>query len=252
MDITSTYPKWEIDRPPPPEMVMEEYARDGVLMEVMPVPVPAPMMMMAPPPPPPMMAQQEDLGDLKLYRIPEPVTVAALSRKQVAMIDRKGVKFERIHTGIFNGSFYAPPSYAMPSQPAALILRTENLKTNGLGLPLPAGGVAVFEQGGGASLLVGESSLKDRAIGEDVELGGGASPDVRYVTTSLPRTKDTAAFTVRVTNARSTPETFELPLPLRIRSASGPLIERKGGKVWRVIVPANGTAELNVTFETRQ
>jgi hypothetical protein len=252
MDITSTYPAWDVERPPPPEMVMEEYARDGVLMEVMPVP----MMAMAPPPPPPpappaMMAQQEDLGDLKLYRIPEPVTVAALSRKQVAMIDRKGVKFERIYTGYFNGSFYAPPSYAMPGQPAGLILRIENLDRNGLGLPLPAGGVAVFEKGGGASLLVGESSLKDRAIGEEVELGGGASPDVRYVTTSLLRTKDAAPFTVRVTNARSTPETFELPLPLKIKSASDTMIERKGAKVWRVVVPANGAAELTVTFDVK-
>lgn len=231
---------------------MEEEARDGVLMEVMSVPLPM-MMVPAPPPPapPPMMAQQEDLGDLKLYRIPEPVTVAALSRKQVAMIDRKGVSFDRIYTGYFNGSFYAPPAYAMPSQPAGLILRTENLDKNGLGLPLPAGSVAVFEKGGGASLLVGESNLKDRAVGEEVELGGGASPDVRYVTTSLPRTKDTAPFTVRVTNARSTPETFELSLPLKIRSASDTMIERKGGKVWRVVVPANGAVELNVTFDLK-
>ncbi len=251
MDVTSTYPKWDIERPPPPEMMMEPDSRDGVLMEVMP----APMMAMAPPPSPPaapvMMAQQEDLGDLKLYRIPEPVTVAALSRKQVAMIDRKGVKFSRIYAGYFNGSFYTPSFFAMPNQPAAVILRTENKEEDGLGLLLPAGAVAVFETAGGASMLVGESGLKDQAIGEEVELRAGASPDVRYVTTSLPRTDGKAPFTVRVTNARSTPETFELPLPFKIGSSSASLIERKGGKVWRVTVPANGAAELNVTFDTR-
>ncbi|CUS43428.1 hypothetical protein MGWOODY_Smn238 [hydrothermal vent metagenome] len=214
-------------------------------------------MMMAPPPPPPppppapvpvMVAQQEDLGDLKLYRIPEPVTVAALSRKQVAMIDRKGVRFERIYTGVFNGALDGQP-VAMPSEPAALVLRTANSESKGLGLPLPAGAVAVFEAAGGTPMLVGESGLKDRAIGEEVELGAGTSPDLRYVTTALPRGKRRAAFTVRVTNARATSETFELPLPFKVKSASMPLVERKGVKTWRVAVPANDAVVLNVTFD---
>ena len=38
-----------------------------------------------------MSASQEELGDLKLYRIPEPVTVAAHSQKQVAFLERAGV-----------------------------------------------------------------------------------------------------------------------------------------------------------------
>lgn len=256
MDITSTYPKWSIERPPPPQMVIDEgytanivvkaSRRDRMMM--------APPMMVAPAPPPTpepvMMAQQEELGDLKLYRVPEPVTVAALSRKQVAMIDRKGVTFDRIYTGYFNGSLYSPP-FSMPSQPAGLVLRTENKEAKGLGLPLPAGGVAVFETAGGASMLVGESGLKDLAIGDEVELRAGASPDLRYVTTALPRVAGKAPFTIRVTNARATPETFELPLTLKIGTSSAPLIERKGGKVWRTTVPANGSAVLDVTFDTR-
>src|SRR3546814_1108052 len=37
------------------------------------------------------MAEQEALGDLKLYRIPEPVTVAANSQRQVALLERSDV-----------------------------------------------------------------------------------------------------------------------------------------------------------------
>ena len=197
-----------------------------------------------------MVAQQEELGDLKLYRIPEPVTVAARSRKQVAMIDRKGVTFERVYVAEFNGSLYNPPG-EMPSMAASLILRTENRDAKGLGLPLPSGAVTVFESARGSPMLVGESGLKDRAIGDEVELGAGASPDLRYVIMARPRTKRKAPFTVRVTNARSTPETFELTLPYKIASASGPVVQRKGRKIWRVTVPANGAAVLNVTFDTR-
>ncbi|WEJ99358.1 MAG: hypothetical protein P0Y59_20890 [Candidatus Sphingomonas phytovorans] len=249
MDITSTHPKWSIDRAPPQMEMLRGYSDIVVTASR------RDRMMMAPPPPPPppapvpvMVAQQEDLGDLKLYRIPEPVTVAALSRKQVAMIDRKGVRFERIYTGVFNSTLDGQ-SVAMPSQPAELVLRTENSDAKGLGLPLPAGAVAVFEAAGGTPMLVGESGLKDRAIGEEVELGAGTSPDLRYVTTALPRGKRRAAFTVRVTNARATPETFELPLPFKVKSASMSLVERKGVKTWRVAVPANDVVVLNVTFD---
>ena len=44
-----------------------------------------------------MQAQQEDLGDLKLYRIPEPVTVAANSQKQVALIEQAAVKVDNVY-----------------------------------------------------------------------------------------------------------------------------------------------------------
>jgi len=45
-----------------------------------------------------MVADQEDLGDLKLYRVPEPVTVNAKGQKQVAMIVKPGAAFDRIYT----------------------------------------------------------------------------------------------------------------------------------------------------------
>jgi len=196
-----------------------------------------------------MIAQQEALGDLKLYRIPEPVTVAAQSSKQVAMIDRKGIRFDRVYTGTF-GSTYNQPSPS-PSRPAALVLRTENRDTNGLGLPLPAGRVAVFEAAGAEPMLVGESDLKDRAVGDEVEFGVGMSSDVRYVIAPQPRSRRRMPFTVRVTNARSTPESFELAMPEKIASTSAALIERKGHKVWRVVVPANGDASLSLVLKTR-
>ena len=44
-----------------------------------------------------MVAQQEELGDLKLYRIPEPVTVAAHSQKQVAFLERDRVAADFVY-----------------------------------------------------------------------------------------------------------------------------------------------------------
>ena len=39
-----------------------------------------------------MLAEEEALGDLKLYRVPEPVTVSAKSLKQIAFLDQDEVE----------------------------------------------------------------------------------------------------------------------------------------------------------------
>jgi hypothetical protein len=195
------------------------------------------------------MAQQEELGDLKLYRIPEPVTVAALSRKQVAMIDRQQVKFERVYLGERFEALAYDADDQRESRSAALTLRLRNKKEDGLGLPLPAGGVAVFERARDADLLVGESRLADRAVDEEVELGAGQSTELRYLVTALPLSGRKRPYRVRVTNARDTAATFEIGIPYKPARTSTPLIERKGVPTWRTIVPANGAAELEFTLE---
>lgn len=251
MDITSTHPRWGIERnPPAPPSVEAISAEDiGGFEEIV---VSASLQRAPAPPPPPvpvMMAQQEELGDLKLYRIPEPVTVAALSRKQVAMIDRKKVAFTRVYTGSFEQFDYERDAGEPESRPSARILRTENCEGKGLGLPLPAGRVAVFERAREEPLLVGESALSDRAIGEEVEFATGESTDLRYKVVARPPSRRRQPFTVEVTNARATPETFELAIPYKLASADAALVERKGIKAWRVIVPANGKAKLEFALK---
>ena len=246
MDNTSTFPAWDIEREQPQaEPIIDSLSAEDVVVTARRLRAPA-MEMAMPAPVPVMVAQQEDLGDLKLYRIPEPVTVAAQSRKQVAMIDRKQVKFARVYIGMFVPYPYDPNGRA--SEGARRVLRMDNLEAQGLGLPLPAGGVAVFEQARGESLLVGESRLTDRAIGEEVEFETGQSSDLRYKVVALPVAGKRHPYRIEVTNVRSTPETFEMALPSKL-SVRAKLIERKGATTWRTSVPANGTATLDFTLE---
>ncbi|RYY24289.1 MAG: hypothetical protein EOP62_17330 [Sphingomonadales bacterium] len=240
MDNTSTHPRWGIESEPTPmpapmmAMASEDIVVTGQRASLERARTASPVAGMV--------AQQEELGDLKLYRIPEPVTVAAQSRKQVAMLMRDKVKFARVYTGEFN-------QFAVPeSAPSTRVLRMENREAGGLGLPLPAGGVAVFERAGEQSLLVGESELADRAIGEEVEFETGESSDVRYTIISRARAGNRQPFEIQVSNARSTPETFEMPIPYKL--TGGPkLIERKGVKIWRVTVPANGKAVIKFALK---
>jgi hypothetical protein len=251
MDITSTHPSWSVERLAQRSSVDSITAEDvGSFSDIVVVAESLQRMPAPPPAPTPvMMAQQEELGDLKLYRIPEPVTVAALSRKQVAMIDRKKVTFARIYTGSFGPFGYDKEAGGPKSRPTARILRTENREGKGLGLPLPAGRVAIFERARDESLLVGESSLADRAIGEEVEFATGESSDLRYKIVARPPSSRRQPFTVEVTNARATPETFELPIPYKIASASAALVEHKGVQTWRATVPANGSARLDFALK---
>jgi hypothetical protein len=204
-----------------------------------------PPMMMAPPPPPPspvpaMMAEQEDLGDLKLYRIPEPVTVAARSQKQVALLVKEDVKADIVYRLGLSGPEPSPRAVER-------LLITRNTAADGLGLPLPAGRVALFGTGRSRPILLGRSFLGDRAVGEDVEIPLGGSSSVAVETVRVAGGPDrTGEWELKVTNAQPAPIRFEASLGeggLRIVSDTA-LARRNGELLWAVTVPANGTATL--------
>lgn len=211
-----------------------------------------PPMMMAPPPPPPppapaMMAQQEDLGDLKLYRIPEPVTVAARSQKQVALLAQNGVKAEIVH----RLHIFAPEP---GSASVARVLTTRNTKADGLGLPLPAGRVALFGAARSRPILLGRGFLADRAVGEDVEIPLPGSTSVAVETVRLAGGPDrTGDWELNVTNARPVPVLFEAYLMeggMKV-SSEAELGRRNGMPLWTATVPANGQATLRYRVDKR-
>jgi hypothetical protein len=230
--------------PPPPVAAAEMDAQDIVVTGSR---IPEANLMS--PAPVAMIAQQEELGDLKLYRIPEAVTVAANAQKQVALLVKDRVPYERIYalTQAAAGQVEEP-------RPIAIRLRMKNLKPRGLGIPLPSGAVAIFETVGERPMLIGEPRLKDSAVGEDVELEVGESPDVTYTLQRLARPEKSAHRTAAVgyrlefTNARPVTSIIEVELPINVRQElvkpSRRLGIKNGRHFWRAEVPANGRAEL--------
>jgi hypothetical protein len=87
----------------------------------------------APPPPPP-----EDLGDLKLYRVPAPTTVAARGQKQVTLLVQNAVPVERR----YRRPVY--PGQQLDGASTAVVLVLKNTKQGGLGMPLPNGSTALY------------------------------------------------------------------------------------------------------------
>lgn len=182
-------------------------------------------------------AEQEDLGDLKLYRIPEPVTVNAKGQKQVAMLVKPGADF--IH---YYGA--SVQNYAMQSTPMTLMLRGKNTPEKGLGLPMPQGQMMIFENSEYGPLLTGETTLKDRAIGEDVEIAVGSSADVRIQVKPQSEKADNQRWEIEITNARSTPVNVEVEIPYELRGKSKSVSKIDGVPTWKASVAGNDSATL--------
>lgn len=194
-----------------------------------------------------MEAVQEDIGDLKLYRIPERVTVAAQSQKQVAMLTREEVPFERFYRS-------APVPYGRRDTLAMVVAyRMQNTEREGLGLPLPLGRAAIFAAGAARPVLIAEASVDDTAIGEEFELEGGVSPQMTLefepvIEEGAAEDEPPSAMRVRVSNARAGRARIEIPIaPVagpRVARSSEHLVQHEGVLWWRDTVPANGTATL--------
>lgn len=191
-------------------------------------------------------AKQEELGDLKLYRIPVPVTVASKSQKQVAMFEKTAIPFVQIYETQIRADGYQETS------PLLNTLRFQNKKDDGLGLALPAGKMVAFKQVSGKRLLLGESSLDDKAVGEEVEVTIGVSPLVRYQIASIGKedTKSQSVNNMRlvITNASRNAAQVEIKLDRRdddkLRKLSQKLDRKDGKDFWQVTIPANSERVL--------
>jgi hypothetical protein len=212
--------------------------------------------------------EQEQLGDLKLYRVPDRTTVAARQSKQVRLLDRQAIPVSFVY-----GADLAA-NQPTASAPASLLLRTLNTAANHLGLPLPSGRIAVFAETGGETLLQHESAMRDLAADEEVEINLGDSPAVEVtarkektsidpartrllpLVPGLPALRSVAVDDVdrvEVSNGRSMEIHFELRLQLpeggRVVRADHPLGTKNGRPIFRLTIPAGETATLRYQTE---
>lgn len=186
------------------------------------------------------MAKSESLGDLKLYRIPVPVTVAARSQKQVAFLQKERITGQLVYHSRIDGE--------EPGEPT-MLFRFRNRKADGLGDPLPAGKVVVYQDSVYGRMVVGESSLPDKAVEEEVEMTFGEPANVTQETETLAGRNDKwTDHAVTIRNANPFPVRYEIDFPTgastRYLNLPGKLQAKPGKRVWAVTIGANGTANL--------
>jgi hypothetical protein len=226
-----------------------------------PPPPPAP----PPPPPPPPMAEQGELGDYKIYTLPERTTVAARQTKQVRFLERRDVPVDRIHR--IRVAPRADVSGAFGPFETDIVLRLDNDPGSALGVPLPGGTWSLRQQQReGAAFFSGEARSTDRPVGLPVELMIGQSPNVRASIRTVDyrssTTDDltTSIYTVEVvvSNAGRDPATVEIipqdyyrPGFLIMDESLASAITENGYPAWTVGL-APGTSEtLTYTYRIR-
>lgn len=186
------------------------------------------------------MAVREDLGDLKLYSTPFPVTVAARSQKQVAFLSKPKVKGKLLYR--------VSMQYGDPGD-VELLFRFRNTAENGIGEALPAGQVALFQDAAGRRMLVGEARIDDKTLNEDVDLVFGEAGNVTVEDEEIRDGGLWEEDRLTVRNANPFPIQFEAEFQNDENTYyghfSGKTLKRRGKLVWVATISANGTAILD-------
>lgn len=203
-------------------------------------------------------AAREQLGDFYLYPLAERTTIADKQTKQVSFLDVKGAAATSGYE--FRNDWMGT---ATEAKSASSVLRFSNARQGGLGDALPAGTVRVYVRDArGQAQFTGESHIDHTPQGSSIALTTGEAFDVKVQPVVEERTKlGDARWRTRMrytlTNARAAPVTVDviqagLWEDTRITAETQKSARRDADTaVWRVAVPANGTATLTVTFDTR-
>lgn len=166
------------------------------------------------------LAEMRELGDYKLYAVPEPTTIAARQSKQVLFLGQSRVPFTRVYTFSADEDSLMDDNDFQPRSPIAT-LRLQNKESDGLGKPLPAGVMSVMEPGPAGAMLAGQDQIDDIPVGLPVELELGKAMDIwiepkvqedrRLRTDGHPENRLTVE--VRLGNDKPVPITLEYRQP---------------------------------------
>ena len=225
------------------------------------------MRALAPPPPPPPaplapIATQSDLGDYKLYTLPEPTTMAANQTKQVRFLEQGGASYRRVYRYRLEAPLYdaSHVPHIAPQPPGALIaLKLVNDASHGLGNPLPSGHLVVMSAPGAQGMFLGGDRIEDTPTGADLTLTLGRSSLVTV------QPKVVSAFTMpgarqktdlAVTVANPGPEAAVVEIrqtsapSLKVRAEDRPHTLQGGDPCWTLTVPPRGRVVLHYSLIT--
>lgn len=230
-----------------------------------------------PPPPPPPSADtlptQRRSGEYHAYELPGTTRIGRGAIERVALFAAQPtVACERRYVVDAHSSRRPPrrplvaPGRRGPTgkRPVVATVSLHNTDKAGLGLPLPAGRVRVFEAGANGDDLLGESRLSHTPVGAQIDLQLGEAFDLgakREATAfELDRSGRTLteSFAVSLANAKPTDVVVRVieSLPRwsdwQILASSVPVAEQGAHRVeFDVPVPARGETRLTYTVRYR-
>lgn len=211
---------------------------------------------------------EEALLEYHLYTLDRPATLAENQTKQVSLLSAAGVP-TRKELLLHGADYYYQSSFGDLGQKmkVGVFVEFDNKKSAHLGLPLPKGVIRVYKKdGAGNAQFVGEDSIDHTPENEKVRLKLGDAFDVtagRKQTDfrKLPNparnsTLVESAYEVLLKNAKKEAVivTVQEPIPAdwKMLEESHPHVKAASNTaVWKINVPAEGSATLNYRVQVR-
>ena len=138
-----------------------------------------------------------------------------------------------------------------------MLFRFRNRKQDGAGDPLPAGKAVLYQDARLGRMFVGEASLPDKALDEEIELVFGEASNVTMTTTHQgDENTGRSSYAVTIRNANPFAVRFEIDFPKgagRVFSGlSGTIVDKPAKRVWTATVPANNSVKLTYRAADRE
>jgi hypothetical protein len=208
---------------------------------------------------------QEAVGESRLYTLPQRVSFTPGSQLVFPLFDPVAVRAERRYAMggalMYWGGGQEPDEVEVPVEVSYRLVRTTGSPFGDL--PLPAGGVSVFETDrAGRTQLIGQGAIGHTAPGEELDIRTGTAFDVTarrtqtaYNSTRTPaptRKIATVSYRVELKNAKDSSVVVDVREDRagewNVTSSSVPAVRRSSSRVvFPVTVPAKGTATLTYT-----
>ena len=196
-------------------------------------------------------ATQEDLGDYKLYRAPQAVTVEPYQTKQIAFLSKYDVALEQTDKYRWNFSYSKLSRDKKIPINGTRIYELDNSKDGTLAVPLPAGTVRTMSQTeAGLNIFIGEDTISNMPIGRPVDIEVGESFLVTAEFVQIKSSGDKVEVQVYVNNATNREVTAEFDFNLfndvKILGRNRNSFE-KDGRIYTITVSAEDS--LSISFK---
>lgn len=200
---------------------------------------------------------REQLGDYYLYPLAERTTVANAQQKQVSFLDVNGAAARKAY------EFTVPWLSNQDFASASSVLKFTSSRNGGLGDQLPQGTIRIYMRDKrGDPQFIGENNIDATPMGSALSIRTGNAFDVKVKSVVEERTKAgkdrwKTKMRYELSNARNQPVTVDLAqsglwgdVRISEQTQQGKRISADRME-WSVPVPANGTATLTVTYDSR-
>lgn len=203
---------------------------------------------------------QEAFSDYHLYTVGRKTTIHDSESKQISMLSGTAIPVTRRYVVNGNGNYRGRQPGDAVSNPVEVFYRFDNRERDGLGMPMPAGIVRVYQADSrGGTQLVGEDRIPHTPVDETIDLKIGHAFDVvaerRQV--DFERIGDRTfeiEYEIALRNRKATPITVDVNEPV--------------GGTWRILrstheatktaafaarfqVPVAAGAETTLTYRVR-